>query len=150
MGIFSKINDLYDTKEMREEVKEAVKRAKEYNEKPEPGIYPVYIKSMEPKLTKNNDPMLAIQFKVSEGTHKGKILFANFMLTQGWLVAKASEFLSSLGSDIEVVYHNLNQYEETIDDIYQWTVDNEVDYDIEYSIRNGKYDEYKVIGVFTK
>ncbi len=66
------------------------------------------------------------------------------------MVAKASEFLSSLGSDIEVVYHNLNQYEETIDDIYQWTVDNEVDYDIEYSIRNGKYDEYKVVGVFTK
>ena len=150
MGIFSKFNDIYDVKRLREEVKEVAQQAKERSEKPKPGIYPVFVKSMEYKESKDGKPMLAIQLKVLEGECKNKVLFANFALTSRYPIHHASEFLRSLGSGIEVDFLDFDQYEEVIADIYQWTVDNEADYDVEYSIRDGKYDDYKVIGVFTK
>lgn len=149
MGIFDEFNKLYDAKAMREEVKEAAKQAKEYDEKPKPGIYPVYVKLMEVKANKNNEPMLVIQFKVSEGVQKGKVLFANFMLTKPFLIHKANEFLRSLDTDVLVEFDNYSQYADMVDDIYKWTEAHECDYDIDYSLRDNKYDEYKVIAVYS-
>lgn len=148
MSIFDEFDKAYDAKAMKEEVKEAADKAKEYEDL-KPGTYAVYVKSMELKATKNNEPMMAVQLKVSEGDHKNKMMFANFMLTKPFLIHKANEFLRSLGSDIPVEFDSYGQYADTIDDIYNWTEEHQCDYDVEYSLRDGKYSEYKVVAVYS-
>lgn len=148
MSIFDEFDKAYDAKAMKEEVKEAADKAKEYEDL-KPGTYAVYVKSMELKATKNNEPMMAVQLKVSEGDHKNKMMFANFMLTKPFLIHKANEFLRSLGSDIPVEFDSYGKYADTIDDIYNWTEEHQCDYDVEYSLRDGKYSEYKVVAVYS-
>lgn len=147
-NIFDEFDKAYDAKAMKEEVKEAADKAKEYEDL-KPGTYAVYVKSMELKATKNNEPMMAVQLKVSEGEHKNKMMFANFMLTKPFLIHKANEFLRSLGSDILVEFDSYGQYADMIDDIYNWTEEHQCDYDLEFSLRDGKYSEYKVVAVYS-
>lgn len=147
-NIFDEFDKAYDAKAMKEEVKEAADKAKEYEDL-KPGTYAVYVKSMELKATRNNEPMMAVQLKVSEGEHKNKMMFANFMLTKPFLIHKANEFLRSLGSDILVEFDSYGQYADMIDDIYNWTEEHQCDYDIEFSLRDGKYSEYKVVAVYS-
>lgn len=140
---------MYDSKSMKAEVKEAADKAKDFDEL-KPGTYPVYVKSMELKATqKNNEPMMAVQLKVTDGDCKNKAIFANFMLTKPFLIHKANEFLRSLGSDVTVEFDSYGQYADMIENVYKWTEEHEADYDVEYSLRDGKYSEYKVVGVFT-
>ena len=148
MSIFDEFDKAYDSKSMKEEVKEYDDKAKEYDEL-KPGTYAVYVKSMELKATKNNEPMMAVQLKVSDGEHKNKMMFANFMLTKPFLIHKANEFLRSLGSDIVIEFDSYGQYADVIDDVYKWTEEHECDYDVEYSLRDGKYKEYKVVAVYS-
>lgn len=147
-NIFDEFDKAYDSKAMKEEVKEAAEKAKDFEDL-KPGTYPVYIKSMELKATKNNEPMMAVQLKVSDGDHKNKMLFANFMLTKPFFIHKANEFLRSLGSDVAVEFDSYGQYADVIDDVYKWTEEHEADYDVEYSLRDGKYSEYKVVATYT-
>lgn len=148
-NIFDEFDKAYDSKAMKEEVKEAAEKAKDFDEL-KPGTYPVYIKSMELKATKNNEPMLAIQMKVTDGEAKNRMTFANFMLTKPFLIHKANEFLRSLGSDVAVEFDSYGQYADVIDDVYKWAEEHEADYDVEYSLRDGKYSEYKVVAVYSK
>lgn len=147
-NIFDELDKAYDVKTMKQDVKEIEANAKEHQNL-EPGIYAVYVKSMELKTTKNNEPMMAVQLKVSEGEHKNKMMFANFMLTKHFLIHKANEFLRSLGSDILVEFDSYGQYADMIDDIYNWTEEHQCDYDIKFSLRDGKYSEYKVVAVYS-
>ena len=147
-NMFAEFDKAYNSMSMREEVKEAADKAKDFDEL-KPGTYAVYVKSMELKATKNNEPMMAVQLKVSDGDHKNKMMFANFMLTKPFLIHKANEFLRSLGSDIAVEFDNYGQYADLIDDIYNWTEEHQCDYDVEFSLRDSKYSEYKVVALYS-
>lgn len=148
MSIFDEFDKAYDSKSMKEEVKEAASKAKDFEDL-KPGTYPVYVKSMEVKPTKNEEPMLAVQLKVSDGDAKNKVIFANFMLTKPFLIHKANEFLRSLDSDVIVEFDSYGQYADMVDDIYKWTEEHQTDYDVKYSLSEGKYSEYKVVAVYT-
>ena len=148
MSIFDEFDKVYDAKAMKEEVKEIEEKAKDFDEL-KPGIYPVYVKSMEVKVTRNNEPMLAIQLKVNDGDCKNKMMFANFMLTKPFLIRKANEFLRSLGTDVVVEFDSYGQYADMVEDIYNWTEDHQCDYDVEFTLRDGKYNEYKVVAIYS-
>lgn len=148
MSIFDEFDKAYDSKSMKEEVKEAASKAKEFEDL-KPGVYPVYIKAMEVKPSKNEEPMLAVQLKVGDGEAKNKVMFVYFMLTKPFLIHKANEFLRSLESDVTIEFDSYGQYADMVDDIYKWTEEHQADYDVEYSLREGKYSEYKVVAVYT-
>lgn len=148
MSIFDEFDKAYDAKAMKEEVKEAAGKAKDFDEL-KPGNYPVYIKAMEVKATKNNEPMLAVQLKVSEGESNGRLMFANYLLTKPFLIHKANEFLRSLDTNVAVEFDSYGQYADMVDDIFTYTEEHQCDYDVEFSLRDGKYNEYKVIAVYS-
>lgn len=147
MSIFDEFDKAYDSKSMKEEVKEAAANSKDFDEI-KPGIYPVYIKEMEVKASKNNEPMLAAQLKITDGDNKGQIMFVYFMLTKPFLIHKCNEFLRSLDTGVNVEFDSYGQYADMVEKIFKVTEDHEMDYDIEYSLRDGKYSEYKVKEVY--
>lgn len=148
MSIFDEFDKAYDSKSMKEEVKEAAANSKDFDEI-KPGTYPVYIKEMEVKASKNNEPMLAAQLKITDGDNKGQIMFVYFMLTKPFLIHKCNEFLRSLDTDINVEFDSYGQYADMVEDIYNYTEKHEMDFDVEYSLRDGKYSEYKVKAVYS-
>ena len=143
-NMFEEWNKMYDSKSMKQDVKDAAENAKEFEEI-KPGNYVVYIKAMEVKATKAGEPMLAVQLKITEGDCKNRLIFANFMLNKPFLIHKANTFLRALETDIKVDFDNYAQYANMVTDIFNWTEEHEADYDIEYSLRDGKYSEYKVL-----
>ncbi len=151
-NMFAEWDKAYDAKAMKEEVKEAAEKSKDFEDL-KPGTYPVYVKQMELTETKETKaPMLAIQLKVSEGEFKGRMLFVNFVLTSPYVIHKANTFLKGLGTDVTVEFDSYKQYDDMVEDIYEWTENHECDYDVEYSITESKgksYNEYKVVAVYS-
>lgn len=148
MSIFDEFDKAYDAKSMREDVKEAAENAKDYDELA-PGIYPCYIKAMELKATKNNEPMVAVQLKVNDGEYKNRMMFANFMMTKPFLIHKCNEFLRGLDTGVQVDFESYGQYADMVEKIYKITEEHEMDFDIEYSLKDGKFSEYKVKAVYS-
>lgn len=151
MSIFDEFDKAYDSKSMKEEVKEAAAKAKENGDFKDitPGTYQCFIKEMELKASKNNEPMVAMQLKITDGEFKNQIMFVYFMLTKPFLIHKCNEFLRSLETGIDVDFDNYGQYADVVADIFKYSEDHEMDLDVEMSLRDGKYKEYKVKGVYT-
>lgn len=85
---------------------------KDYPEIPD-GEYEVSIKKMELKQSKKGDPMVSIQFKILEGTHKGSMIFVNQVIVQGFQIHIINQLFRSM-FDTEVEFLSYSQYNNLI------------------------------------
>ena len=61
--------------------------------------------------------MLSCWLKVINGAQKGQYIFYNQMLTTGFGIHMANEFLRSLESGVEISFDNFKQFNDMIMDI---------------------------------
>lgn len=103
---FKKLNREYDLKGLNEDAKEVRKNGGSFEELP-PGEYEVALNSLELKLTGEKSktpgaPMASFCFKVVSDTNKGRLIFWNQVLTQGFQIDIVLKFLESLETEAPI------------------------------------------------
>lgn len=147
-NIWDKFNDAYNVKDLADEVAEAEANGETggFEEVPH-GTYDVEINKMELKLSKNNNPMLSVWFKVLAGDEKGRLIFMNQVVTQKFQVHSCNDFLRSLDSGIDVKFTDFGQYEQLIMDIHE-AIDGKLEYGLKYGVTKKGFNTFEITDVY--
>lgn len=147
-NIWDKFNDAYNVKDLADEVAEAEANGETggFEEVPH-GTYDVEINKMELKLSKNNNPMLSVWFKVLAGDEKGRLIFMNQVVTQKFQVHICNDFLRSLDSGIDVKFVDFGQYEQLIMDIHE-AIDGKLEYGLKYGVTKNGFNTFEITDVY--
>lgn len=102
--------------------------------------YEVAINKLELTKSKKGDPMVTCWMKILEGEYKGSLIFMNQVVTQGFQIHIANEFLRSLVSEmanpVDVHFKTYAQYANMIMDVME-AIDNNYEYSVEYGEKKG-------------
>lgn len=144
---FSKFDKQVDLEGLKKDIEDArVNESVDFKEVPH-GQYEVKITRLELKESKKGNPMLSIWFKVLEGEHKGGLIFMNQVVTTGFQIHIANEFLRSLQSGIEIDWPGTYvAYAQLIMDVAE-AIDNKFEYALKYGENKG-FNTFKIEDVF--
>lgn len=148
--IWDEFDEKIDVEGLKADAKEAAENGGDFKEVPH-GKYEVEVNKMELKKSKNDKPMLSIWFKILEGEFKGSLIFYNQVLSTGFGMHNANEFLRSLDSGVDVDFKNFKQYHEMLLDVYE-AVNGNLEYALDYkqNAKNKDFNDYEIIDVFEK
>lgn len=146
-NIFAKFNEQVDLEGMKDDIKGASEGSGEFKDIPH-GTYEVAIDKMEQVMTKKapQRPMLSIWFKILDGEFKGNRIFMNQLLTGGFPIHIANEFMRSLDSGLEIEFEDYVQYYNLILDVFE-----QVEGKKEYALKkedNKGFDKFTIEQVF--
>lgn len=141
-----------DTAALAEDVKEAAKNGGKGNYKDVPhGEYEVKITKLGLGVSKKGDPMFICWMKVLDGAHKNGIIFMNQVLTRGFQIHIANEFLQSLIDEEKdaptVEFKTYKQYNSLIMDVEE-AIDKKYEYRLNYGENDKGYDTFKIEEVY--
>ena len=144
---FSKFDKQVDLDGLKNDVKEAEENGGTGNYKEVPlGTYEVAITKLELGESKKHDPMVKVWFKILEGEYKGRLLFMNQVITQGFQIHIVDEFLRSLETDVEIGFESYSQYTQLLMDVYE-AVDGNFEYGLKYGENKG-FNTFEITEVF--
>lgn len=149
-NIWEEFDEKIDVEGLKKDIAEAAENSGDFKEVPH-GKYEVEITKMELKKSKKGDPMLSIWFKIIAGEYKGSLIFYNQMLTTGFGIHNANEFLRSLDSGVEVEFINYKQYHEMLLDIFE-EINGKLEYGLDYkaNTKNPNFNVYEIFDVYEK
>lgn len=116
----------------------------------EAGTYHGKIEKLELGATKDNRPMMKVQFRITEDPHKNQCLFMNRVLygtkNDANMAASALGWLETLepSEDISVVFESFSQFSELCLDIAEDVA--ELEYEVEYD--PNKFNNISITEVF--
>lgn len=145
---FSKFDKNVDLDGLKSDVVEAQEnKGGEYKEVPH-DKYEVEINKLELSISKKGDPMLVCWMKILEGDYKGSLIFMNQVVTKGFQIHLANEFLRGLveGMDMTIDFESYAQYAELILDVSE-AIDGQREYLVDYGEKNG-FNTFKIEEVF--
>ena len=149
-NVWQKWNEKIDMVGLKEDVKKAAENKQEYKDVPK-GKYEVKITKRELKSSKKtDDPMLSCWMKIIAGKYKGQYIFYNQMLTTGFGIHAANEFLRSLEGSVEVKFDDFKQYEELLMDIMEIIEAEKLEYVLNYGENDKGFKTCKIEDVFTE
>lgn len=146
-NLFAQFDKMYDVAGLKADIKEAAENGGNREDVPF-GDYEVSINKMELKKSNAGNPMVSVWFKVLVGNHKGQLIFMNQVITQGFQIHIANEFLRSLGTGLPVDFETYSQYGALIQDVFEET--KKLEYGLEYTENNKGYSVFKITDVFEK
>jgi hypothetical protein len=138
-SVWTKFKNTIDNEAIKEELKSASQNKREFRDVPE-GTYEVKIANLYAKESSTGKPMMVCQMKVLTGEYKNESIFYNQVIIPGF-VKTAVRFLESLESDVEIVYEDIEQFEDLIFDVLEAVKGN-----YEYVLQYGK--DKKGFGIF--
>ena len=146
--MFEKWNNNADLAGLRDDIKEAEKNSgdREFEAVPH-GKYEVKVDKIELKPTKKGDPMVSIWFTILEGKYKNSKLFMNQVVTQGFQLNIANNFLRSMGTGVNVEFVDYAQYADMLLDIAEACDTNKLEFAVKYEDNKG-YDKFTILEVF--
>ncbi|MGL5766297.1 MAG: DUF669 domain-containing protein [Sarcina sp.] len=145
--IWEEFDNVVDVEGLKKDAQDAAENGGgNYKEVPI-GTYEIEIDKLELKKTKKGDPMLSCWMKISEGEFKGSIIFYNQVLTSGFGLHNANEFLKSLDSGVDVEFNNFKQYNTLLLDVLE-SVNGNLAYQLEYGKNSKGYNTYAITDVF--
>ena len=156
MSIFDKYAKKINAEELAKSQKEITENANgggNYKEVPF-GTYEVKVEKMEAKMSKGNNPMVSIWFRILKGECKDSMIFYNGVFHEDWMRHRVVDFLSALLDDdshkaeINLILKdsNINEVNEFVMDIHE-QIDGHLEYLLEYGQKKG-YNTYTIEEVF--
>lgn len=149
-NIWDEFDKAIDTEGLAKDVEEAAENGGNYKEVPH-DTYEVEINKLEPVKSKKGDPMVTCWMKVLEGEYKGSLIFMNQVVTQGFQIHIANEFLRSLvakmADPIDVQFKTYSQYGNLLMDIRE-AIDNNFEYQLDYRQNSKGYNEFEILEVY--
>ena len=116
------------------------------------GTYEVAIEKLELTTTKTSGkPMVTCWFRVlSEGEYLGQMIFMNQVVSQGFQIHLANEFLKSIADAPDapkVTFESFSQYAQLIMDIAEY-IDGRFEYALHYGENTKGYDTFEIEEIF--
>lgn len=134
-----------DIENLEKDVQEA--STKEFNGEDVPfGKYEVKINKLELTQSKKGDPMVSVWFEIISGDNKGRLIFMNQVVLQGFQIHTANEFLRSLQTDETIEFKGYSAYNILILNVYEKIVNNE--YELDYSENKKGYKTFKIVQMY--
>lgn len=132
-----------------ESVNELKKNETTYEEIPFDKYY-VSVAKMELTSSKKGDPMLSVRFRILEGKYKNQLIFMNSIVTNGYGIHNANEFMRSLDSGVDIKWTgSYGAYADMIDKVFE-AVEKNLEYALDYSSNSKGYSVFKIEEVFDK
>lgn len=148
---FEKFDEMVDLEGLKNDIAAASDGNGERKDVPH-GTYEVSIEKLELTTTKmSGKPMLTCWFRVlSEGESLGQLIFMNQVVTQGFQIHIANDFLKSIvvGADAPVItFESFTQYAQLIADVAAF-IDGKFEYALQYSQNAKGYDVFEIEEIF--
>lgn len=155
MSIFDKYASKINAEELAASQKEINANAGGSTREEVPvGSYEVKVEKLECKLSKNNNPMVSIWFRILAGDHAKSMIFYNSVFTENWQRHRVVKFLSDLLDDsTHEAEINLILKSGNVEEINQFCLDihEEIDGRFEYLLKYGEskgYSTYDIVEVY--
>lgn len=144
---FSKFDKQADLEGLKQDIMEAEENGGgDFKEVPH-GKYEVAITKLELTESKKGDPMVSVWFKVTNGEYKGSLIFMNQVITQGFQIHIADEFLRSLETTVDVQFESYSQYAEMLADIFE-EIEDKVEFVLDYGENKKGFNTFEIIDSF--
>ena len=139
---FSKFDKPVDLEGLKNDILDAEENGGDFKEVPK-GKYEVVITKLELVESKNGNPMMSVWFKITAGEFKNSLIFMNQVVTQGFQIHIADEFLRSLETEAEVKFESYSQYAELLADIFE-EIEDKVGFVLNYGENKKGYNTFKI------
>lgn len=146
-NIFDKFDKVYDNEGLKKDIEEAKENGGGNFEEVPVGTYEVKIEKLELVESKSNKPMISCWFKVLAGDCKGRLIFMNQLVDEGFKINIMNEFFKSLDSGEEIYFDSFKQYNDLILDIHE-AIDGKLEYLLDYSENNKGYKKFTIKEVY--
>lgn len=147
-NIWEEFDKSIDTEGLAKDVEEAAENGGR-REVPH-DTYEVAISKLELTKSKKGDPMVTCWMKIVEGEYKGSLIFMNQVVTQGFQIHIANEFMRALVQEmenpVEIQFKTYSQYSNMIMDIME-AIDNNFEYKVRYYDNKG-YNAFEIQEVY--
>lgn len=146
---FSSFNDSVDMKGLMADLANAESgNGGDFPEVPH-GRYEVSIDKMLLTTSKQGNPMFKVQLRIKGGQYNKACLFYNQVVTTGYGLHSALEFLRSLDSGKAVEFKgDFNALRDTIADVAEAVEEQKLTFGLEYGQTEKGFDTFKVIEVY--
>jgi hypothetical protein len=144
-NVWEKFDKAIDTEGLKKDVAEASNGQASFKEVPH-GKYEVAIEKLELTASKKGDPMVQCWMKVVSGEYKGNRIFMNQVITKGFQIHIANEFLRSLDSGSDISFETYSQYGQLLMDVHE-EIDGQLEYAVEYGEKKG-FNTFEIVEVF--
>jgi hypothetical protein len=144
-NVWDKFDKAIDTEGLKKDVAEAAQGGASFKEVPH-GKYEVSIEKLELVESKKHDPMVSCWMKVVSGEFKGNRIFMNQVITKGFQIHIANEFLRSLDSGVDITFETYSQYGQLLMDVHE-EIDGQLEFAVEYGEKKG-FNTFEVVEVF--
>lgn len=151
MKMWEKFDKNIDVEGLKEDLKEASenKGGGNFEEVPH-GTYEIKIEKLELVTSKKGDPMVSCWMKILDGKYKNSLIFMNQVITQGFQIHIANEFLRSLDSGIDIpprYFEGYGAYAQLLMDIHE-DVDGKFEYLLNYDQNKKGFNTFKIEEVY--
>jgi len=144
---FSKFDKDIDIEGLKADIKDAEQNKQDkYKDVPH-GSYEINIDKLELTTSKKGDPMVSCWMNIIEGEFKKNKIFMNQVITQGFQIHIANDFLRSLDSGLEIEFKNYTRYDALLMDIHE-AIDNKKEYVIDYGENAKGFNTFKITEIF--
>lgn len=149
---FSKYDTEENLKQIRENANKVVDR--EYGEVP-PGTYEVALSKLELSESQKGNLMVVAWYTILSGDYKNQKLFQYQVVSGGdgnkvGMIKPLLEMLSD--KEIEVHFTTYAKYAELLEEIMEFSEENNLEYSLKYDIKHNKdgkeYKTFKILEVF--
>lgn len=152
-NIWDKFDREIDTEGLAKDVEEAAANGGgNFKEVPH-DTYEVEINKLEMTTSKKGDPMLSCWMKILDGEYKGSLIFMNQVVTQGFQIHIANEFLRSLISEVDdaekpdVTFKTYNQYNGMVMNVME-LIDGNFEYLLDYRENSKGFNTFEIKEVY--
>lgn len=147
-NIWEEFDKAFDTEALAKDVKEAAENGGR-REVPH-DTYEIAVTKLELVKSKKGDPMVTCWMKIVEGEYRGSLIFMNQVVTQGFQLHIANEFLRALAAEmaepIDIHFDTFTQYKDLILDVWE-AIDNNFEYKVRYYDNKG-YNAFEIQEVY--
>lgn len=150
-NIWDEFDKAIDTEGLAKDVEEAAENGGR-REVPH-DTYEVAVTKLELVKSKKGDPMVTCWMKIVEGEYKNSLIFMNQVVTQGFQLHIANEFLRSLISEVDdaekpdVTFKTYNQYNGMVMDVME-LIDGNFEYLLDYGENSKGFNTFEIKEVY--
>ena len=150
---FEKFDEMVDLEGLKADIAAASNGSNSSDRKDVPhGMYEVAIEKLELTTTKTSGkPMVTCWFRVlSEGEYLGQMIFMNQVVSQGFQIHIANEFLRSIADAPDapkITFESYSQYAQLIMDVAEY-IDGKFEYALHYGQNPKGYDTFEIEEIF--
>lgn len=145
---FAKFNKAFDLNALKNDVVEAEKNGGGNFDEVPAGTYEVKVKKLELVESKKGDPMVTAWFEILTGENKGRLIFMNQVIKQGFQIHIVNTLLREMDTGVEIKFDDFQQYSGLLLDVEETINAEKLEYALEYDKTSKGFSTFKIKEVF--